>query len=299
MGCCEARSEDYNSNYFLSYTSTKKIDFNPLFSVKSEYIHSELPTGPDSIREEAKMKEEFLEKNEGESPYIEPVRANGNIDPRNFKTLQFKVIDGKYLEVSTTIKITPYEINDKTPFQEGKYYFGKDPNSNDYVFPQEENVGHRQFEVRFDKNTGLYYIKDIREGTGSFIKIHKKQVIDQDSIFSFCNTHIFVYKVKSDNLLKFKFLIGSLKNKMYTFDPKENKVVRIGRSKQSEVLYKDESVSRFQLSFVYDNGKWFICDGVRDKISTNGLWKLASKKVAFHDHMIFKSGNTTFKVTLV
>jgi len=108
-----------------------------------------------------------------------------------------------------------------------------------------------------------------------------------------------VYKVKQDNILRFKFLIGHLKNKIFTFDPKENKVVKIGRSKQSEVMYKDESVSRFQLSFVFENNnKWYICDGMKEKVSTNGLWMLASKKVAFHDGMIFKSGNTTFKVAL-
>jgi len=90
-----------------------------------------------------------------------------------------------------------------------------------------------------------------------------------------------------------------MKNKVYSFDPKENKLVRVGRSKQAEVVYKDESVSRFQISFAFEGNKWFICDGIKDKVSTNGLWMLASKKVAFNDGMVFKSGNTTFRVTMV
>jgi len=107
-----------------------------------------------------------------------------------------------------------------------------------------------------------------------------------------------VYKTKSDNMLHFKFLLGMFKNKMFNFDPKEFKQVRIGRSKHSEVVCKDESVSRFQLSFQFENGKWYIYDGLKDKASTNGLWMLASKKIAFYDGMILKTGNTTFKASL-
>jgi pSer/pThr/pTyr-binding forkhead associated (FHA) protein len=245
------------------------------------------------------MKEEFYDKNE-DGEQFEDKLGNGNMELKagSYKELVLKVIDGKFLEAGHTIRVTPFSINDKPASHDGKYFFGKENDNNDFNFPKEENVGPNQFEIRFDKNNGLYYIKDIREGSGSFIKINKRQAIEQDSIFSFCNTHIIVYKTKQDNMLRFKFLIGHLKNKVFNFDPKDNKVVRIGRSKQSEVVYKDESVSRFQLSFVYENGKWYICDGMKDKASTNGLWMLASKKVAFHDGMIFKSGNTTFRLSL-
>jgi len=64
-------------------------------------------------------------------------------------------------------------------------------------------------------------------------------------------------------------------------------------------VYKDESVSRFQLSFLFENNRWYIYDGVKDKQSTNGLWMLASKKIAFYEGMTLKTGNTTFKASLV
>jgi len=247
------------------------------------------------------MKQEFLDKNEEANNFDENEGVgNGNTEAVSpvSKTLQLKVIDGKFLEAGHTIRVSPTDINNILPIHEGKFFFGKENDQNDYNFPKDENVGHNQFEIRYDINNNTYYIKDIREGSGSFIKLNKRQPIEQDSIYSFCNTHIIVYKVKQDKLLRFKFLIGHLKNKVLQFDPKDNKVVRIGRSKQSEVVYRDESVSRFQLSFVFENNKWYICDGMKEKASTNGLWMLASKKVAFHDGMVFKSGNTTFKVAL-
>ena len=59
----------------------------------------------------------------------------------------------------------------------------------------------------------VYSIKDINKESGSYVKVNKRQIIDQDYIFAFCNTHMLVYKTKKDNLILFKFLIGHYKNK--------------------------------------------------------------------------------------
>ena len=52
-------------------------------------------------------------------------------------------------------------------------------------------------------------------------------------------------------------------------------MVRIGRSKSVEIVYKDDSVSRIQCTLLFENDEWSLYDGYLDngnKGSTNGLW---------------------------
>jgi hypothetical protein len=104
--------------------------------------------------------------------------------------------------------------------------FGKDYPNNAYNFPSEENVGVKQFEINYDFSIYViklgnqnYYIKDYQKGTGIFIKIDKKHLLDQEYILSFCNTHILIYKIsRADQILKFKFLQGLFKDKLIQFN---------------------------------------------------------------------------------
>ena len=133
------------------------------------------------------------------------------------------VLEAKHILRGTKIKITPYSVNNNKYNLGDRIIFGKEDETNAYNFPKDENVGNKQFEINYDlsinksnniKDSNNYNIKDYLKGTGIFIKIDKKQVLDQDYIISFCSTHILVYKIsKSDNILKFKFLQGQLKDK--------------------------------------------------------------------------------------
>jgi hypothetical protein len=273
--------------------------------MKSDFFIQETCTAPDTNIREVRARNEINDWGEGKNVFKFEDSKEDNLDinekqiNQEIKTLVLKVIDGKFFPNGFKINITPFELNGKQPINEEKFLFGKDSTSNDFNFPPDENVGINQFEIKFDKGSQLYYIKDIKKGTGSFVKVIKRQAIDQDYIFSFCNSHMIVYKTKADNFLHFKFLLGQFKNKLFYFNPKENKTIRIGRSKHAEVSYKDESVSRYQLTFVFENNKWFVYDGYKEKTSTNGLWMFASKKIAFFDGMILKTGNTTFKANIV
>jgi len=179
-----------------------------------------------------------------------------------------------------------------------KIIFGKNLESNHYNFPKEEAVSDTQFELIYDNNNYNYKVKDINYGTGLFLSIKTRQVIDLDYIISFCNTHMLVYKLNNSNILKFKFLQGILKDKVFTYNPVENPNVKIGRDKKNEVVYKDDSVSRVQCSFVYEDNFWYVYDGIPSKPSTNGIWILASKYFNLDDGMLLKTGNTTFSVKL-
>ena len=49
-----------------------------------------------------------------------------------------------------------------------------------------------------------------------------------------------------NNVLKIKFLNGLLEKKQFEFNSQKFSFIRIGRSKNCEILYKDVSVSRTQ-----------------------------------------------------
>jgi len=144
-----------------------------------------------------------------------------------------------------------------------------------------------------------YFIRDFAKGTGLFAKIDKKFELIGEQIISFCNTHIFVNKIdKVDNVLKIKFLQGQFKDQSFAYNPLNQSAVKIGRSKDLDIVYKDDSISRFQCSFLFDNNTWYVQDGVDDKKSTNGIWLLASKGIEIQNDMIIKTGNSTFKTSI-
>jgi pSer/pThr/pTyr-binding forkhead associated (FHA) protein len=105
-----------------------------------------------------------------------------------------------------------------------------------------------------------------------------------------------------NKILKVRFLQGPHQNQEKTFNSREKKIVRIGRSKQAEVVYKDDSVSRIQCTIVYEKGSWNLYDGYLDngnKGSTNGLWLLASTKIEITNEMVLKTGNTGMIIKLL
>ena len=72
------------------------------------------------------------------------------------KTLVLNVIDSKSLPQNYKITLTPYTINSKIINKGDSFIFGKNNERTDFVFPEEENVGSKQFEISYQ--TGI--IKD-------------------------------------------------------------------------------------------------------------------------------------------
>lgn len=42
---------------------------------------------------------------------------------------------------------------------------------NDYVLPSVEGFGSKHFQIRFSNEQNSYFLKDLGEGTGTFIKV--------------------------------------------------------------------------------------------------------------------------------
>lgn len=71
---------------------------------------------------------------------------------------------------------------------------------NDYVFPAEESgFGQRQFKIFYSIDEDQYYLKDLGDGTGTFVRVDTQIVIRQGYIITFGNFHIVInYKLSKD-----------------------------------------------------------------------------------------------------
>jgi pSer/pThr/pTyr-binding forkhead associated (FHA) protein len=63
-------------------------------------------------------------------------------------------------------------------------------------------------------------------------------------------------------------------NKTLIFSKEKNKIIRIGRSKNLEIVLDNNWFSRIHTSFIFnkDDQEWYIQDGIDDIKSTNGTW---------------------------
>ena len=71
------------------------------------------------------------------------------INEFKLKTLVLSVIDSKSLPKNYKITLTPTSINSKRINTGETFIFGKNNEKNDFVFPENENVGNKQFEISY------------------------------------------------------------------------------------------------------------------------------------------------------
>lgn len=211
-----------------------------------------------------------------------------------FPRLELTVSSAKYLDDKKVIVVTPNSINNKLKKLGERFYFGREDKysnkQNDFNF-NDESIGVRQFDLSYNKEKNKFYVVDNKRGTGLFVKIKTKIAVSQDMIVSFCASHmilqiendrkIIIFNIilasRADNkIVKIRFLQGPHQNQEWSFNSRDKKLLRIGRSKSAEIVYKDDSVSRIQCTLLYEDSSWVLYDGSFEdtglKISTNGLW---------------------------
>jgi len=71
---------------------------------------------------------------------------------------------------------------------------------NDVVFQSNESgFGKKQFKIVYSVSEDKYYIKDLANIKGTFVRIDKKIPIHQGNIFTFGDHHIIIhYKLKQE-----------------------------------------------------------------------------------------------------
>ena len=104
-----------------------------------------------------------------------------------------------------------------------------------------------------------------------------------------------------DKTINLKIYSGNIKQRNVSFDKNKSKIL-IGRCSECDIIIEDYMLSRFHCTFFFQNGKWFICDGLMEnenhiKNSTNGTWIYAFEDTIIYDNMKFKSNNNLFVCT--
>ena len=126
-----------------------------------------------------------------DQPVIEPKNE------KNQKTLDIEIVESPSLTVGTIIKMTPEGlVNSKRNIHDGHAFFGSYSGQdqyqiNDFNFPiEEKGFGKRHFVIQYDETKDSYFLKDLSDGTGTFIKVNDQLPIVENIILSFNNVHL-------------------------------------------------------------------------------------------------------------
>ena len=156
--------------------------------------------------------------------------------------------------------------------------------------------------IRYDFLSHKYYLKDMGNSFGTYIKIDNA-IIKEKAVINIGNTYMaFSYNIylnNQNNCCSKKYLFLKIINDNKEYEPivlEENKnSYFIGRSKNSDIQIDDVCLSKINCTLYYEDNIWKIQDGERfGNKSTNGTWILASEDIEILDKMIFKSNKYNF-----
>ena len=225
--------------------------------------------------------------------------------------------------VPLSIKLTrAYLIDSKgykvdKPFQqkEIRYTFGKeDRNSTnqivDYII-NDQFINTHQFDIILDSNNN-FFIQEFENSTGIYYKLNKKVKIPNNKgiIITFSNVYILLKSQdRNNNTLSVTFIDQTYKNKHVMYCGLVKKIVKLGRSKDVDIILNKGGVSRTQWTAVYKNNNWWLFDGnmeisVDDEnnpiqnVSTNGIWVQIDGTIELQNGKILKTGQTVIDLKI-
>ncbi|MCQ2820982.1 MAG: FHA domain-containing protein [archaeon] len=262
------------------------------------------------------------------------------------RKLQIKIIVTSTLEKGRILEITPLGLTNSIRDKSGDGYviFGfftanemKDNCPIDFLIkPKEENFEARfkgkHFQIRFEPSNLKYYICDLGNGFGTFVKLCEETVIKDNYLINLGNSYIvLIYdedimgsdgknyqsknnhhnsscygnNFKNEKILILKIFSGNDKFEPIYCNPGIRKKYIIGRDETCDVMMEDSLLSRFHCSVIYkEDLGWCIIDGIvtetgEQKKSTNGTWLYLMEETEINQGMIFKGNQNVFKCSFV
>lgn len=232
-------------------------------------------------------------------------------DVEKTKLLNLRVIEGDILPDTTEITINPFGvIEGGRKKQDGITYFGSQKYTINPATSEQElyndillndvSVGSQHAMISYDPSAKSYYLKDLGEGSGTFIKIDQELQLKSGFTISFGDTHMLalINETNEGPTLVLKFVEGLKINEVYTFKPLD-KIAKVGRMSDCEIKFDGTNLSRYQCTLEYKEDKgWVVSDGFNGKPSTNGTWLFVQDFFEITQDEIVKIGQTLFKITL-
>ena len=243
---------------------------------------------------------------------------NNNTDKNIFikKKLKLKNLFGDLFKENFVIIINEYGIENFTPLRkkyDGKTKFGpiildqKKNNSpiNDFqIFTLNLDV-KTLFIIKYDNIKKKYYLiknvsnKEEIQDLNIFVKLEKDLSISRKYYISLGKVN-FSVEMKENYTLELKLYSGDKKKEIYIFNKTKN-LIKIGRSKNCDIVLKSLEYSRIQTSIFFNekNKMWYIRDGDGDNKSMNGTWIFINFPWEISYYNKVRIGNNLFELTLI
>ena len=229
--------------------------------------------------------------------------------------LDLEILNSWNLPIGLQLHIDQYGLkNSIRNEKDGITYFGfqteEELNTNPYIDyllgPKDQEYDEqfigKHFQIRFDWEIKKYFIKDLGNGFGTFIKLINELKIKDNLLINIGETYIvFSFINENENELMIKIFTGDEQCNTYSFNNSNQKYIIIGRdSSLCDVIVEDRMLSRIHCYVNYkeeDNNKgWYIKDGdTKGKKSTNDTWFYSAEETLIYDKMIFKTNHILFK----
>jgi hypothetical protein len=127
---------------------------------------------------------------------IPPIDGSFSSSPK----LQIRIIESSSAEVGTLLSISPSGLeNSKRNSNDFKVFVGSKAIENglilnDFVIDElSKGLGSRHFVIKYVLHKQKYFISDLGEGSGTFVKITEPLVLKDGYIISFGNSHMTIH----------------------------------------------------------------------------------------------------------
>ena len=151
------------------------------------------------------------------------------------------------------------------------------------------------FAIYYKKETKNYFIRAYSAKNSDnrllFIKLNQNYSLPlkQKEIISAGNILFQICPLQNNKIEIINLSKKEAKEKGKIFSPDETKEITIGRDKNSNFPFpKNKSFSRNQTTFYFNDDKkeWVICDGNKNKSSTNGTWIFGTHSFIIKDQLM-------------
>ena len=247
-------------------------------------------------------------------------QSNQNkIEPEKL-CLDLEILNSWNLPIGLKLHIDKYGLkNSIRNEKDGITYFGfqseEELNTNPYIDyllgPKDQEYDEqfigKHFQIRFDEKSKKYYIKDLGNGFGTFIKLINETKIKDNLLINIGETYIvFSFKNETEKEIIIKIFTGDEQCNTYFFNSEDEKNIIIGRTpKLCNVIVEDKMLSRIHCCIKYKEEEnndginmkgWYIRDGnMEGKKSTNDTWFYSAEETLIYDGMVFKTNHNLFK----
>jgi pSer/pThr/pTyr-binding forkhead associated (FHA) protein len=169
----------------------------------------------------------------------------------------------------------------------------------------DHGIGSRHMIIKYNMDDRRYYMRDLGDGSGTFVRLDQPLELRNGFIISFGYSHmaVNVYGESAgrgsggSDRISLKFIDGPKTDQTFEFTADQK--IEIGRMPQCDIRFDDTQLSRLHCFIANHEGRWILTDGDGRKQSTNGTWLFVDELFPIYDQMVFKAGQTLFQAQLV